>query len=939
MPIRRGRPRRAPLETKLRMRMGKTTAAGSPLAPASPDFSRDTAPLCIAHLRTMFDGMNQCVLVQQGSRPLYANPACARTFGYRTSEDIENLNNISKLWIENSDEIIADTRQRHTGECTRTAVRNDGTTFLVTCIASELMLNSRSAICMLINATGPSRDTENEPQDAKDELYRSELRFRALIDSSPYAISIKDKNHNVRLTNNIYDQWFGKPSEAENPAHSHPKIDYTPAFLAQIQAHETEVLSTGEAMTQERVHQFTDGTTRVMRVTKFPIVDDTGNPDSVATILFDITEEKRIREALMNSERKLSELIEASFAWIWETDENLRYTNVSSTYEGLSGLKVADIVGKTRLEIATERGELDPEFDGCASTHELIELMESRTPINRHRYQVRSDGDSMPIMREVNAIPLYERNKFLGYVGSTKDVSIEVNMERSLQQHSEHLLELVDERTSDLKRARDHLTTAIEGISEGFALFDADDKLTLFNTKYESMFPKLGTTISHGIRFEDVVRSLVDNEQIQLNGQEPETWIAERLDKHRNPGEPVEFQLDDGRWIRIAERRTGDGGIVGVRADITALKEREQEIADKKAVIENTFNAVSSGIAMVDKEMRLTAFNSRFLELHNLSGDDIQAGDPIERFIRICAQNGEYGPEDPETYVQRWLDDMKDAPATTAERTRPDGTILMLNRQPVADGGFITTFTDVTKERKIQAQLVQTSKLATLGEMATGMAHELNQPLNIIRMAAEATREFIEEGIASEKFLKEKLEKIAVQTERASSIIEHMRVFGRTSDAEPDLFDPGRALTSSVELIAEQAKLDNIAIEAAVPEYCRQVRGHRIQLEQVILNILGNARDAILARSVEDGKGGAIKTSIIEMAETIKIEIWNTGEIPENVIERIFEPFFTTKETGKGTGLGLSISFGIIEEMGGSITAANRDGGASFAISLPVAAA
>lgn len=241
------------------------------------------------------------------------------------------------------------------------------------------------------------------------------------------------------------------------------------------------------------------------------------------------------------------------------------------------------------------------------------------------------------------------------------------------------------------------------------------------------------------------------------------------------------------------------------------------------------------------------------------------------------------------------------------------------------------------KERKAtQAQLIQSSKMATLGEMATGVAHELNQPLNIINMAAHNILRKARKGDVSAEFLSDKLNRISTQVERAAEIIDHMRIFGRKPGNVAEELDPINTVRSAFDMIGQQLKIANISVAIDHPETCSPVKGHRVQLEQVLLNLLGNARDAIFDNETAADK--SIQITVVDdlAGGSVLITVQDTGGgIDEEALEHIFEPFFTTKEVGKGTGLGLSISYGIIEEMGGTIEACNVDGGCRFTITLP----
>jgi C4-dicarboxylate-specific signal transduction histidine kinase len=217
--------------------------------------------------------------------------------------------------------------------------------------------------------------------------------------------------------------------------------------------------------------------------------------------------------------------------------------------------------------------------------------------------------------------------------------------------------------------------------------------------------------------------------------------------------------------------------------------------------------------------------------------------------------------------------------------------------------------------------------------MATSVAHELNQPLNVIRMAAGNSRRKISKVDVDSEYLRGKLLRIEEQTARAAAIIDHMRMFGREATEKAGPVDPRIVVMNALDLMGEQLRLTGIEIVTELAEDCAFVLGHIIQMEQVILNLLSNARDA-MAKSHRDGR---IILRVFECRKGVQITCEDAGGgIPEDTLSRIFEPFYTTKEMGKGTGLGLSVSYGIVRDMGGTIVAENIDDGARFTITLPV---
>jgi C4-dicarboxylate-specific signal transduction histidine kinase len=226
--------------------------------------------------------------------------------------------------------------------------------------------------------------------------------------------------------------------------------------------------------------------------------------------------------------------------------------------------------------------------------------------------------------------------------------------------------------------------------------------------------------------------------------------------------------------------------------------------------------------------------------------------------------------------------------------------------------------------------------------MAAGLAHEFSQPLNIIRLASESALILMEEDEADVDWQRKQFEKINGQAERMTEIVNHVNSFARVDVGEPKPFDPVRCIEEAIALASGQFGTDDVVITTRMPGSCSPVLGHRVRLEQVVVNLLNNARDATLT-SLQRKPGALSKGEIaVEVADdaqkdTIHVLVTdNGGGIPPDLIKSLFEPFFTTKPMGRGTGLGLSISADIIADMGGTIEVMNVEGGARFEIALPV---
>lgn len=236
--------------------------------------------------------------------------------------------------------------------------------------------------------------------------------------------------------------------------------------------------------------------------------------------------------------------------------------------------------------------------------------------------------------------------------------------------------------------------------------------------------------------------------------------------------------------------------------------------------------------------------------------------------------------------------------------------------------------------RQKQEQLVQAAKLASLGELATGVAHEINNPLNNIGLVLGNLLERLQSGQLKVETLPEKINAVLGQVQKAACIVDHLRTFGRQVSGPDGSVSVNEVIRSAVSLTEQQFLHENIALSIELSERNPTVLGNAIHLEQVIINLLTNARDA-----VQDAPQKTVYVRSALRGSQVVLSVRDTGcGIPKDLHARIFDPFFTTKEVGKGTGLGLSVSYGIIRDLGGTIQADSSLGqGATFTVALPAA--
>jgi PAS domain S-box-containing protein len=253
--------------------------------------------------------------------------------------------------------------------------------------------------------------------------------------------------------------------------------------------------------------------------------------------------------------------------------------------------------------------------------------------------------------------------------------------------------------------ARLRLLAAIESISEGFALFDADDGLVLFNQRYLTFWPGMADRIHTGMLFAEIVHLAIRHKCVLDAYRDPEGWIVRRLQQHADSHGPSVHALSDGRWMQVNEKRTRDGGIVGVYTDITNLKraetrQREAELAQTTNLLQATLDNIFQGVAVYDRRLALVAWNNEFVRLLDLSPACVAPGaqfDDLRAFNRTLGEHGirQHGFLNPE----------EGALPLSFEQAWHSGRILYIDRNPMPDGGFVLTFTDITRRKHTEEAL------------------------------------------------------------------------------------------------------------------------------------------------------------------------------------------------------------------------------------------
>ena len=390
-----------------------------------------------------------------------------------------------------------------------------------------------------------------------------------------------------------------------------------------------------------------------------------------------------------------------------------------------------------------------------------------------------------------------------------------------------------------------------------------------------------------------------------------------------------------GRWLVTTAPVLDDQGhivaAIKMCQDITENTKLEEELKQSEQKYHAVFSNIPFAVFLLDPDsLNVLDVNARAKLAYGLSKAQLLK----LNFMDLCA------PEDAGELAAALH---RVASVDRVRQLKPDGTVfyaqLSVSRYSYPGHNvLLVTAIDITSRLETEQQLIQAGKMATLGEMATGMAHEINQPLTVIQSSVDFILRKVRAGQpVPEETLTQLAELMGQHVERAAGIITHMREFGRKSELRTMPVDVGQVLQRAAEIFEQQLALRGIELSFDLQSSLPQVQADANRLEQVFINLLINARDALDSPKHEGER--RILLSTRSGHGTVVVRVQDTGPgIPQALCAKIFEPFFTTKEVGKGTGLGLSISYGIIQDFGGEIAVESRPGeGASFLVRLPAA--
>ena len=460
----------------------------------------------------------------------------------------------------------------------------------------------------------------------------------------------------------------------------------------------------------------------------------------------------------------------------------------------------------------------------------------------------------------------------------------------------------------------------------------------------------------------DYIIKDVNDVTCQLTGYRKEELIGQLCDKicpkgsiskecpvwvyHQDEfkGMDTSVKCIDGRYKPILKNAkripyNGEQYILEIFLDTSELKQTEKALIESENMYRTLLDASPEGILIIDLAGHISEVSGIALEILGTESKQELIGKHFLHFVHKESRQTVRNVIE-KTMIEGLEQDVEFF-LTKANGKQFIGEVSTTLIQEVngMPSSFMAIVRDISQRKEIEKQLIHTERMAGLGEMATGIAHEINQPLNTISMSLDNMLIEISRTNGGEYgYLARKINKIFESIHRISKIIDHIRVFSRDHDDIPSAFDINESIRNALSMISEQCRHRGIDLITDLSGNLPSIYGNTFKFEQVILNLVINAKDALEEKKLQEDFGKEIHIRTSRNDDHILVEVIDNGiGIKKEDLANVMLPFYSTKEEGKGTGMGLAISFGIIKEMKGNIDIQSEVlRGTSVRISLPI---
>jgi PAS domain S-box-containing protein len=484
------------------------------------------------------------------------------------------------------------------------------------------------------------------------------------------------------------------------------------------------------------------------------------------------------------------------------------------------------------------------------------------------------------------------------------------------------------------------LIEAIEAISEGFSLYDVEDKLIVCNSRYKELFASHADVLVPGTSFETILRAATERGLIKDAEGRREAWIEERLARHRAPSETHVQRRSDGRWIQVTERKLASGGIVAIYADITEQSVAKDVIEKQKLHLDAALENMSHGICMFDATKSLIVCNKRYANLYGLTDEQTKPGTTLRAILEHRIASGQ-APDDHKSYINDRMSEVSANKPYQVTNKLHDGRYVFVNHRPMADGGWVATHEDVTEIKQHEAELAAARDAAdeanrTKSNFLANMSHELRTPLNAIIGYSEILQE--DAADKNDKEPIEDLQKIESAGRHLLGLINNILDLSKIEAGKMDVFiepvDMQALIKEVLSIVKPLADKSGNVIGVICPTDIGSFRSDQTKVKQCLLNLMSNANKFT-------SKGTLNLTVAREGGSQVRFRVSDTGVgMTQEQLGRLFQAFSqadasTTKRFG-GTGLGLAITKHFCTMLGGDVTVESTPGkGSTFIIRLP----
>jgi PAS domain S-box-containing protein len=733
-----------------------------------------------------------------------------------------------------------------------------------------------------------------ERKQTEEALHESEEKYRLIV----------EKSQDILFTFNVAGEFLYLSPSVKNVLGYNPDALIGRNFGSLVHAEDLPGLQKVIQMNIKQGYQTPGGNRYRVRhasgewrwhnVAGNAVFDTNGKFLSFVAVSRDVTEHKKAEEALHESEEKYRLIVENSRDMIFTIDANEQYVYVSPSVTNMLGYNPAELIGKQFLSL------VHPEDRHFIEEETRLSYLPGYKTTGDNEYRIRHVSGEWRWVLTRGTRVIDNNGNFVHFTGIARDVTEQ-------------------KQTAEKNR---HLSSIVESSDDAIIGKNLAGTIISWNKGAERIY---GFAESEAIGkpiFILVPDSHCDEVTEFLN--------QIRLGKHITHYETVRRRKDGDLIsvsLTISPIYDNTGKIVGastIARDITAQKQAQKRIEQASQEWRTTFDSITDLISIHDKNNRIVRVNKTVADLlkttpQELIGKfchEVMRGDqecPANCPHLLALKTGK--PSSIEIFNSRLgLHLQESASPLFNEKGEITGTVLVAR--------------DVTQEKRMEEQLVMTDRLASIGELSSGIAHELNNPLTSVIGFSQ----LLMEGDVPDD-IKEDLGIVHSEAQRAAAIVKNLLTFARKHAPVKELNNINSVIEDVLRLRSYEQKVNNIEVENRLSPNLPEIMIDHFQMQQVFLNIMVNAEFAMM----EAHHKGKMVITTEKLDGIIRISFADDGPgISKENLKHIFDPFFTTKEVGKGTGLGLSICHGIVTEHCGKIYAVSEKGrGATFIVELP----